>query len=491
MTKTLSAAWSCAAALAVLALTFLLDHTLATALGGVLLATVPLAGTRDLKTILGELQQLQKDHQGKAMPTDVATRFEALMAEGKALQDEADRDNGIKALEKYSRQVPGGGVLPEDEPAPSAQKHNRDGVAGYLTIGDLAARSEGLRKFIERGMPRGESLRIFEAPGALRQERGKGRMLVALTPAMRQAVEEVDRKAADEARREGKAVPTIGTGIIEPTRLNEVVRVTEQDQLSLLDVVNVSQTNSDAVTYPRITSYTRGAAPVAVGVAKPESTLAMDMITEAVRTHAVWMPVHDRQLADYPQLRNIIDTELLYDLEKLQEEEMLYGDGNGEHFEGIVDHPNVQAARTEMGDTLIDIIRRGITDVRRAGYAPNAVAIDPLDWEEIELEKGSDQRYVWAVIRDVLGPRIWSLRVVETVGAEANEGNTTERRNVVVGDWVRGATLWVREAANVSVGWVNDQFIKNQRTILAEQRAAFGVKRPNAFRVHETQAPVS
>lgn len=462
--------------------------------GGLLLATTPVVALpKDLKTLLTEVEKIQADHKGKPMPPEVAERWESLMAEGKRIQDEHDRETQAKGLRDFSRQVPGGGVLPaddQDEPAPKAGKGSRHGVAGYISLGDLVVRSEGLQTFLAKGMPRGQAL-LASAPVAELVERGKGQMMVPLTKEGRQALEAFEAKLASDAVAEGKAVPTLGTGIIEAERLSEVVRVTEQEQVDLLDVLNVSRTSSDAVTYPRIESYTRAAAPVAVGVAKPESTLEMAMITEAVRTMAVWMPVHDRQLSDYPQLRNIIDVELLYDLKKLLEEEVMYGDGTGEHFEGIVDHPSVQAARTEGGDTLIDIIRRGITDVRRAGYAPNAVVLDPLDWEEIELEKGSDQRYVWAVIRDTLGPRIWSLRVVETTGAEANEGNATERRNLVVGDFVRGATLWMREAPSVSVGWINDQFTKNMRTLLAEQRAAFGVKRPGAFRVHETEAAVS
>ena len=471
----------------------LLGHDGAGGVAGLLLANTPAAAPmpKDLKGILAEVEQIQTAHKGKAMPPEVADRWEKLMTEGKVLQDSHDRDQAAAGLKRFASGVPGGGTLPEDQPAPVAGKGSRNGVAGYITVGDLAARSEALQKFIAVGMPKGAQVQIAAAPLAQMVERGKGRMFVPLTKEGRELIEQAEAKLFEADKVEGKAVPTLGTGIIEPERLSELVRVTEQEQVELMDVLNVSRTNSDAVTYPRLVSYTRAAAGVAVGVAKPEATLELEMVTEAVKTQAVWMPVHDRQLADYPQLRNIIDTELLYDLRKLVEEEAMYGDGTGEHFEGIVDHPNVQLARSEGGDTLIDIIRRGITDVRRAGYAPNAVVLDPLDWEEIELEKGSDNRYVWAVIRDALGPRIWSLRVVETVGAEANEGNTTERRNLVVGDFVRGATLWVRESANISVGWINDQFVKNQRTILAEQRAAFGVKRPNAFRVHETQAAVS
>ena len=169
----------------------------------------------------------------------------------------------------------------------------------------------------------------------------------------------------------------------------------------------------------------------------------------------------------------------------------MWGDAAGENFAGIVPNPLVRAMRTETDDTLIDIARRGITDVRRAGYEPNAIMVDPLDWEDIVLEKGSDNRYVWVVVTEGATQRLWGVPVIETVAMEDFQGNATEERAMVVGDFRRGATLWDRQDANISAGWVNDQFVRNQRTILAELRAAFGVKRPGAFRKHQTQAAVA
>ena len=53
---------------------------------------------------------------------------------------------------------------------------------------------------------------------------------------------------------------------------------------------------------------------------------------------------------------------------------------------------------------------------------------------------------------------------------------------VVVGDWsAMAATLFDREDAVVRMGYINDQFVRNMQTLLAELRAAFVVWRPTAF----------
>lgn len=441
-----------------------------------------LAAGPALKKLLGEIKKVQDEYKGKRMPEDVATSVEAKVTEAQALQAELDREakitGALAELEAKAGRIPDP-ILPNDDQPDETKNGNRilqikNRPNAYVRLGDFVIMSKGLQDFKAAGKPKAP-FRLAEVPSMFGRK-GESTILVGLN---------------DQQINEFKAVPTFGDAVIEPQRVADVVRVTENDRLQLRDVLDVQRTNSDAVKYTRIVSYTRGAATVANSALKPEATLDLDSVTEAVRTVAVHMPVEEQQLDDYPQLSGIINGELLYDVNKHLEELVIYGDGVGENFNGILNDPGVLDARSQGGDTLIDIARRGITDVRRAGYEPNAILVDPLDWEEIVLAKGTDNRYVWVVVTDGATQRLWAVPVIETVAMEDFQGDATERRHLLVGDFQRGATLWDRMDASISVGWVNDQFIRNQRTILAELRAAFGVKRPGAFRKHETQEAVS
>lgn len=445
-----------------------------------------------LKKVLGELTVIQ----GKITAGENLTQTEGDAADAKALEAEALQVE-IKAYDDRTRRVNGAldegrkigePVLPSDD-QPNEDKSEKASilgakaadmqpVVGYMRLGDYIVSQAGMKEFQRLGRPKGQYT-LAEVPRILTLK-GEKEPLVPVSMAMLKAMNE------------SKAVPTIGAGVIEPTRVPELIRVTEHDRLQMRDVLDIQQTTSDAVKYTRIVSYTRAASSVARSAAKPESAgLVLDAVTEAVRTIAVYLPVEDQQLSDYPALSGIINGELLYDVDKHVEELVVYGDGTGEDFLGICNDPAVLDARTAVGDTLIDIARRGITDVRRAGYEPNAILADPLDWEDIVLEKGSDNRYVWVVVTEGATQRLWAVPVIETVAMENFEGLVTEERNLLIGDFRRGATLWDRMQSSISVGWINDQFIRNQRTILAEMRAAFGVKRPGAFRKHQTQAPSS
>jgi HK97 family phage major capsid protein len=421
-----------------------------------------------LKEKLARLKQIQDEHKGKIMPEAVAKEFEDLAREAEAEQkvelDAVERTRRVAALEDGAKRIPNPTMPADGAPADTKGQLPPRRIVGYMRLGEYVLAQKDFRAFQERGRPKGQIL--------LAQVKSLFEPLVGLDAA---ALEEV------------KAVPTIGVGVIDPTLVADQVRVTEHDRLILRDVLDVQPTTKDAVKFTRITSYTRAAAAVAHSAQKPQAEFVMDAVTETVRTIAVWIPVEEQQLDDMPALAGLLNGELLYDVDKHVEELVMYGSGTGEEFEGIMINPLVQACRTVGGDTLIDIARRGITDVRVAGYEPNAIVVDPRDWETICLEKGSDSRYVWVIVTEGATQRLWGVNVVETIAMQDFQGVATEERNLVVGDFRRGATLWDRQTASISVGWINDQFIRNQRTILAELRAAFGVKRPGAFRKYVTQ----
>lgn len=447
-------------------------------LTGLALATGAVATTRDLKTILGELKQIQKDHAGRAMPQDVGEKFEALAAEAKQIQDEQDREHQLKGFELFLREVPDP-ALPDGGEQKGAVSRDAE-IVGYLPLGKAFTQSEEFKQFVAQGFPQGGSL-----PFAVKGLHGSDRFLALTRPQLK----------ALQDRFEGKAVATIGADVIAPQRIAEVVRGTEMEQLTMRDLLNVSQTNSSSVEYMTQTpAAAPAAAPVAENALKPETTMTLGTATAPVRTLAVHMPVTEQQLQDIPQIEGLIDNELRYELAFVEDTQVTWGDGTGQNLLGIFNTSGVVAGRTVAGDTLIDKIRRAITDVRVARNMPNGIAVHPYDWEVIQLSKGTDNKYIWVVVTDpATGQnRIWGLTVVESLGMEkptlAVGTNTIYERRILVGDFVRGATLWDRQAASVAVGFVNDQFIRNQRTLRAEERLAFGVKRPKAFRYVVAQA---
>lgn len=438
----------------------------------------------DLGKLLTELEGVQEKMKAGPLTQEEGESAEQKAQEAEALQKEIDKFDGRDELIKKGRQVRN----PSLPDTGDEQKGNP--VAGYMTLGDFVLASPEFQSLSGKGFPSGSHAAI-QISGAIHGKNAllgpRGEPMIPLSREQRKAI---------EARIESKAVPTLGTGVVDSERLARVPQVTADDMLSLRDVISTGQTGAGSVTYIREESHTQTAAETAHGVEKPEEALEYTEQTASVKTIAGWMPVHNQQLEDFAQLRTLIDTRLRYSVRRREDYQLLWGTGSGANIEGLFDvtgTTDIEAnGRYQAGSpgfhTLIDAVRMGITDVRVAGYEPNFVLMHPYDWEAIVLEKGTDNRYVWAVVTDANGTRIWGLRAVESVAAQKRAGILTEERRLLVGDGQMGAQILDRMQLNVLVGYIDRQFVENVKTILAEERLAFPIYAPAAFAWLETQA---
>lgn len=225
---------------------------------------------------------------------------------------------------------------------------------------------------------------------------------------------------------------------------------------------------------------------------KPQSSFTFVGQQAPVRTLAHWEAAHRNVLADEPQLRSIIDNELLYGLRLQEDQQILNGDGVGENLLGIMNHSGVQqynwssGAFTPVPDTRADAIRRAATLAYLAYYEPSGVVLHPNDWEKIELTKNTQGTYLMAMSMQVgAEARIWRMPVVDTPAMY--EGSA------LVGAFGSGAQIYDREQSSIRISEQHaDFFVRNAIVILAEQRLALAVKRPESFvEVTFNNAPTS
>ena len=153
---------------------------------------------------------------------------------------------------------------------------------------------------------------------------------------------------------------------------------------------------------------------------------------------------------------------------------MLYGPGTGAHLEGLLVNTNRQQYTQLVADTKIDAVRKAITLARVAEYPVDGIVVHPYDWQDMELLKGTDDRYVWVTVPDGGVPRLWRVPVVETTAIRSG--------TALVGAFSLGAAIWDREDAGVRTSDSHASFfIENQVAVLAEERLALTNYRPEAF----------
>lgn len=273
--------------------------------------------------------------------------------------------------------------------------------------------------------------------------------------------------------------------LIDTQRVQSPMMMLPDRRLTIADLVAPGQTNSNAIEYVQETGFVRNAKMVAEGTLKPEGSVKYDLKTAPVRKIAEWMLASSEVLADAAGLRSMIDQRLRYDLAYVKEAQMLNGDGTGQNLLGIRPQATDFAPSFEVQDqTAIDVVRLAILQSVLAEYPASGIVLNPIDWAKIETTKDKEGRYIIGNPQGTTQPTLWALPVVATQAMDVN--------NFLVGAFRQGAQVFNRMQSTIMVSTEDsDNFRKNLVTILAEERLAFTVYRPEAFVGGEFAAPAA
>lgn len=394
-----------------------------------------------------------EDDRGQKSAAELATEFKA---------DFDQKLDGVKALAEKAVAEAQKGI-----DATGAQKEVIDGA--LTAMNEAKARLDDLEQKMARGggdpkqgeksigdqFVESEGFKSFQATGFSKSARGGDLQIKAtLTSATTAAAGSV-----------GDAVQT--------TRLPGILPL-PQRRLTVRDLLSQGRMDGSTLEYVKETGFTNSAAPVAEGAAKPESDLQFDLVTTSAKVIAHWMKASKQILSDVSQLRSTIDQRLLYGLAYAEEQQLLNGSGSGQNLHGIIPQATAYAAPiTISGATSIDMMRLAMLQAALAEYPATGHVMNPIDWAFIETLKDSEGRYIIGNPQGTASPTLWSLPVVTTQAIAVDK--------FLTGAFKLGAQVFDRWDARVETGYVNDDFTKNLVTILAEERLALAVYRPEAF----------
>ena len=270
-------------------------------------------------------------------------------------------------------------------------------------------------------------------------------------------------------------------GLVAP-QYDPVIQGAPRQNLLIRDLIPTTPVTGTSFTYFKELLHTMGAGMVAEGMAKPTSNVTFEQVTDIVKKIAVWMPVTDEALDDVPQLYSYIQELLRYDLELKREGQLLKGDGTGNNLNGIMTQATVfDPDLSKATDTAIDTVRRAIYQARKQSkLAADAVVMSDLDWMNIELQKDGENRYLFANLQGLVTPVLWGRPIVTSDSMDEGDGSTTGGE-FLTGSFQQGARIYDRMGFTIKVGMINDDFIKNQRAILVEERLGLAVRKKFAF----------
>ncbi|QQZ58384.1 phage major capsid protein [Streptomyces microflavus] len=362
-----------------------------------------------------------------------------------AIEQANQRDQRIRALRAAA--LPAGDPQPQDNQRhqPGMQPDDQ-GNQHPLTVAEAFVRSKALETFRGNGK-RGQ----FSIDGA-------------------------DFRAAPTG------TVTTGTQPQQNTRVPGIIPNNPDFPLLIANLLDRQTSDGTTLEYMRDTSGPQStwnaAAVVAEGADKPKSgPFTFDLITTTLKTVAHWVPITRQAADDNSQLMGYINGRLTYGLDYKLDREILTGNGTTQ-MQGILTTAGIGAYQPGVGNTDAKLItvRKAKTQGELALYPPDAIVMNPLDWQDIELDTDANGQFrVITSVTDSGAPmRIWGLVVVTSVAMTAG--------TALLGGYRTGATLWERQGVTILMTDSHaDFFTANTLVILAERRANVAVHTPQAF----------
>lgn len=315
---------------------------------------------------------------------------------------------------------------------------------------DMAEAKSFGQKFIES-----DDYKAFEASGFSKSARSRMQVKATITTATTDAA------------------GSIGAGI-QTMRLPGIVEL-PQRRLTIRDLLSSGRMDGNTLEYVKEKGFNNNAAPVAEGAAKPSSDIQLELVTTSAKVIAHWMKASKQALSDMAQLSSLIDNRLIYGLAYKEEQQLLNGDGTGQNLHGIIPQATAYVAPTgaATASTSLDVLRLAMLQAVLAEYPATGHVLNPIDWANIELLKDTTGRYIIGNPQGTAAPTLWGLPVVATQAITVG--------HFLTGAFKLGAQVFDRWSAAIETGYENDDFTKNLVTILAEERLALAVYRPESF----------
>lgn len=263
--------------------------------------------------------------------------------------------------------------------------------------------------------------------------------------------------------------------------------------LRISDLLLSGQASTNSLRYVVEGTATSGAAGVAEGDSKPQSTLGLTTTDEPVKKIATTLKLSDEMLEDAAQVRSYVDGRLSLFVNIEEERQLVVGAGTNEIVgikpSGNTRGINIYAGGTAAGNKAVQLFKALNGQRGSALLEPDFIVLNPSDYQDLRLLTDTAGQFFGGgpfqgqygnagqipASGQITGATdyIWQKPVVVTtaVGAGTALIGTTSAAQV----WRKGG-LTV-EATNSN----EDDFLRNLVTIRAEKRLALACYRPSAF----------
>jgi HK97 family phage major capsid protein len=292
---------------------------------------------------------------------------------------------------------------------------------------------------------------------------------------------------------EGSGAPGSGTGgglvpvpQVAPGIVDKLV------QPVTLESLLAGQATGNTVRYAVEGTATSGAAGVAEGGTKPESTLAFSTKDEPIKKIATSLSISDELIEDAPAVSQFVNGQLSAFVQSEAERQLLRGTANGNEVQGILTSRGVPvyAGGTAVGNKAVQLFK-ALNGTRGSAFVePEWIVLHPSDWADVRL------------LTDTAGQFFGGGPFLGAYGGQGQVGSSGQLTGAVDTIWGKpvyvtsniggagtaligarsAAQVWSRGGLTVEASNSHDTyFVQNLIAVRAERRLGLTVYRPDAF----------
>jgi HK97 family phage major capsid protein len=262
-------------------------------------------------------------------------------------------------------------------------------------------------------------------------------------------------------------------------------------RLTFADLILQGQASTNSFRYVVEGTATSGAAGVAEGGTKPESTLGLTTTDEPIKKIATLLPISEEMLEDAPAIQSYINGRLILFVKIEEERQLIRGTSGGNEVQGLLTSRSVPvyAGGTAAGNRAIQMFK-AMNGLRGSAFLePDWIVMHPTDYEAIRLLTDTAGQFFGggpfmgpygngqnlAASGQVTGQTdsLWGKPVYVTAATGAGTAVVGTRESAQV--WRRGGMSV--EASNSH----SNYFQLNLVAIRAEERLGLAVYRPTGF----------
>jgi len=229
-------------------------------------------------------------------------------------------------------------------------------------------------------------------------------------------------------------------------------------------------------------------APVAEGALKPRLDLRLQEVSVAAETIAGIVKVSRKMLNDVPGLTTFLQSRLPEKLLRVEDDQLLNGNGNTPNISGITDAGNYTAA-TGTSTVWIEQLVDAVTQLEEADRDVNGILVRPSDYATLLLNRAAGGAGTYDLPRELVTYTNGQLYVA---GVPVFKSTAANAGQFIVGDWVMGANLIIQEPPILQFFEQDEDNVqKNMITVRIEETIAFPIYGNDYFIVGEFDIPTT